>query len=189
MIVIKKNSRISAKILKTEGLGKEQIRIYETYKNTVMTQGRHIYANAYDMAKATMCEYSQSDHVLPHYKCVLRCYAQCPGINIPDQEADYKHPNPNPSIRFQIYHLIASCKKHGRLTLTDKKGCCEFQQDTALGKSTKIYTRKELVMMETTISNFHTSFFIPEMQKFAFHIPYVKILGTNHCGDSSSNRI
>ena len=34
--------------------GKEN-RIYETYKNTVMPHGRHIYAKAYEMAKATMC--------------------------------------------------------------------------------------------------------------------------------------
>ena len=38
-------------------------------------------------------------------------------------------------------------------------------------------TRKELVMMETTISNFHTSFYIPETQKLAFHIKHVQILG------------
>ena len=35
-------------------------------------------------------------------------------------------------------------------------------------------------MMETTISNFHTIFYIPEIQKLAFHIPQVQILGTNH---------
>ena len=29
--------------------------IHETYKNTVMPHGRHIYAKAYDMAKATIC--------------------------------------------------------------------------------------------------------------------------------------
>ena len=39
-------------------------------------------------------------------------------------------------------------------------------------------------MMETTISNFHTSFFIPEIQKLAFHVPLVQILGTNNCGES-----
>ena len=39
-------------------------------------------------------------------------------------------------------------------------------------------------MMETTISNFNTSFYIPEIQKLAFHIPNVQILGTNHCDDS-----
>ena len=39
-------------------------------------------------------------------------------------------------------------------------------------------------MIETTISNFHTSFDIPEIQKLAFHIPHIQILGTNQCGDS-----
>ena len=39
-------------------------------------------------------------------------------------------------------------------------------------------------MMETTISNFHTSFYIPEIQKLAFHITHVQILVMNHCGES-----
>ena len=55
---------------KTEGLG-EKNRIYETYKNTVMPHGRNINAKAYDMEKATMCAYSQSDHALLHWKGVL----------------------------------------------------------------------------------------------------------------------
>ena len=40
--------------------------IYETYKNTVMPHGRHIYAKSYYISKATMCAYPQSDHALPH---------------------------------------------------------------------------------------------------------------------------
>ena len=36
--------------------------MYEAYKNTVMQHGRHIYAKASDMAKATMCKYPQSVH-------------------------------------------------------------------------------------------------------------------------------
>ena len=52
-----KNSRISSKIIKTEGLGKKNIRIYETYKNKVMPHGRHIYAKSCNTAKATMCAY------------------------------------------------------------------------------------------------------------------------------------
>ena len=39
-------------------------------------------------------------------------------------------------------------------------------------------------MMEITISNFRQSLYIPEIQKFAFHIPHVQILGKNHCGES-----
>ena len=83
-------------MLKTEGLGKKKIRIYETYKNTVMPHGHHIYAKAYDMTKETICVNSQSDNALSHWKCVLRYCAQCTSINITDQETDDKHPNPNP---------------------------------------------------------------------------------------------
>ena len=36
--------------------------------------------------------------------------------------------------------------------------------------------------METTISDFHASFYIPSIQKLAFHLPHVCILVTNHCG-------
>ena len=32
-------------------------RIYETYTNTVIPHGHHIYAKSYDMAKAKMCAY------------------------------------------------------------------------------------------------------------------------------------
>ena len=38
-------------------------------------------------------------------------------------------------------------------------------------------------MMETTLYNFHTSFYIPKIQKLAFHIPHVQILRTNNCGE------
>ena len=37
--------------------------------------------------------------------------------------------------------------------------------------------------METTISDFYTSFYITAIQKLAFHLPHVRILGTNHCGE------
>ena len=46
--------------------------IYETYKNTVMPHGRHIYAKSCDMVKSAIFTYPQYDHALPHWKCVLR---------------------------------------------------------------------------------------------------------------------
>ena len=57
------------------------------------------------------------------------------------------------------------------------------KQESSSDNSTKVYTRKELVMMETTISNFHTRFYIPSIQKLDFHLRHVHILGTNHCGE------
>ena len=68
--------------------GEKSIHKYETNKNSVISHGRHIYAKTSDMAQDTMCSYRQSDHVLPYCKFVLRCCADCPCINIPDQETD-----------------------------------------------------------------------------------------------------
>ena len=57
------------------------------------------------------------------------------------------------------------------------------EQESLPDSSTRIYTRKELVIMETTISGFHTSFYISDIQKMDFHLLHVHILGTNHCGE------
>ena len=148
-----------------------------------MPHGSHIYAKAPDMENATMCTYPQSDHALTHWKCVLRCCADCPCVNITDQETTKKPDKKTPSIRFHIYHIIGSCTDHGRIPLKDNKICYMCEQESLPDKYTKIYTRTELVMMETTISDFRTSFYIPAIQNLAFRLPYVRILVTNHCGE------
>ena len=163
--------------------GEKSHHIYTTYKNTVMPHGCHIYAKVSDMEKATMCTYPNSDRALPHWKCVLRFCAGCPCINIPDQETTKQHEETTPSIMFHIYHIIGRCAIYGILLLKDKNICSMCKQESSAHKSTKIYTRKELVMMETTISAFHTSFYIPAIHKLDFHLPHVCILGTNHCGE------
>ena len=66
--------------------GEKAYHIYTTYKNTVMPHGSHIYAKASDIGNATILTYPKSNHALPHWKCVLRCCADCPCINLPDQE-------------------------------------------------------------------------------------------------------
>ena len=76
--------------------GEKEHHIYETYINTVITHGRHIYAKASDTENATMCTYTHPDHALPQWKCVLRCCAECPYINIPDQETKKKHEEKKP---------------------------------------------------------------------------------------------
>ena len=147
-----------------------------------MPHGRHIYAKAYDMAKAEICKYLQSDNGLPHLKFVLRCCAHCPSVNLPDQGTDKKHEETTPSIRFLIYHIIARCTARGIIPLKDMKICYMCKQESSSNELRKIYTRKGLVMMETTISNFCTSFYIPAIQNLAFFLPHVRILGTNCCG-------
>ena len=80
--------------------GEKAHQIYTTYKNTVMPHGSHIYAIASDMENPTMCAYPQSENSLPHWKCVLRCCADCPCINIPDQETTKKMTKQHPQLGF-----------------------------------------------------------------------------------------
>ena len=128
-----------------------------------MPHRHHIYAKSSDMTKATKFAYPQSDHELPYCKYLLQCCAKFPCVNIPDQETDNQYSNTTPSIRFHIYHLISRCKAHGRILLKDNNICRMCKHYCVSEKSTNIYTRKELVMIETTIFNFHTSFYIIEI--------------------------
>ena len=72
-------------------------------------------------------------------------------------------------------------------SVNSQKYCHKCKEDSASEQFSKVYTIKSLVMMETTIYNYHTSFFIPSIQKLAFHIPHVQIMVTYHCGDSRWN--
>ena len=38
------------------------------------------------------------------------------------------------------------------------------------------------MVLETSITEFHENYYIPEIQKLAFHLPHVRILVTHHCG-------
>ena len=141
--------------------------LFETCKNFVMPDGRYIDATTAVMAMATMCSYPPSKHALPHCKCVLRCCYNCPRIDLPVQESDTRFSNASP------YHLIAQCIVHGRRSLDEKKICCLCFQDPSNVIPAKLYTRKELVLMETSIADFHKNFYIPAIKK-ARITPYTR---------------
>ena len=88
-----------------------------------MPYGRHIYSKSSDMGNAIMFTYTHDDNALPHWKCVLRCCADCPCITLHNQETYKNHEETTPSIRFPIHHVIGRCTAHGRNTLKDKKIC------------------------------------------------------------------
>ena len=65
-----------------------------------MPHGHNMYAKEYDVEKSTMCTYPQSDHALPHWKCILLCCAECPYINFPDQRSDKNIIKQHPQLGF-----------------------------------------------------------------------------------------
>ena len=60
----------------------------------------------------------------------------------------------HPQLGFTFYHIIGRCTAHGRIPLKEKKIYYMYEQESLPDSSTKIYTRKESIMMETTISDF-----------------------------------
>ena len=114
-----------------------------------MPHGHHIYTKAYEMTKATTCAYPRSDHDFPHCKFVLRFCTNFPCINILDQETDNRNSGTTPSIWFHICHIIASWNAHSIIPMKDNKICCKCKQESSSDESTKIYTRKYIVMIKT----------------------------------------
>ena len=57
-------------------------RLFKTYKNSVMPHVNHMFQIASDISVSTMCAYPSSNCALPRWKCVLRCCAQFPQIDI-----------------------------------------------------------------------------------------------------------
>ena len=150
-----------------------------------MLYGNHIYATAADIDMSTMCSYPPSQHSLPHRKCVLLCCNNFKHIAFPYQKSDMHQSITPTSLHFHIYHWIADCTVQGQSQISEKKIrvlCLQYQYTVT---PENIYTRKELVMRETSITKFHTSFYILTIKKLVFHRPQIIILGTNHCGNTS----
>ena len=73
---------------------------------------------------------------------------------------------------------------HGRRPLDEKKIYSLRLKDPANVSPAENYTRKERVVMETYITDFHTSLYIPKIKKLVFHLPLLCILVTDHCGNT-----
>ena len=66
----------------------------------------------------------------------------------------------------------------------ENKQCqlCEDYYDSIV--TTKLYTQKELVMMETSIVDCHQHFYITTIQKLELHLTHIHIIGTHTCGNT-----
>ena len=97
--------------------------IYETYKNTVMPHGRHIYSKSSDISHVKMCTYPQSDHALPQWKFVLRCCFECTYINLPCQETYKNMKKQHPQLGFTFITSLNVILPNGRIPFKDKTIC------------------------------------------------------------------
>ena len=56
--------------------------------------------------------------------------------------------------------------------------CSTYISSVKLGK---LYTRKDLVLLETLISEFHDKYNTPEIKKLEYHFPHVCTLVMHNC--------
>ena len=67
-----------------------------------MARGKHVFKTASTVAMATMFSYPTSKYALLHWKCVFRCCAYCPCIDILSPESDQHNSNVIPTISFCV---------------------------------------------------------------------------------------
>ena len=114
-----------------------------------MLHGKNMFQTSYDMTISTMCAYSSSKYTLPHCKCVLRFFAQCPNIDLPGLESDHHNSNVSPTIHFLVYQNIACFNVHPRRPFNKKKQCQLYEASTDSILTAKMYTIKYIFMMES----------------------------------------
>ena len=130
----------------------------------VMPHCCHIYQTGSDISMAIMCAYPLPRWSLSQWKYVLCFCADWPRIDLTIQEDNINHSNTCSTVRFYDYHIIALCSAHVICPLNENKVCHLCLNHNYFVPPTKIYTRKYIVMMETSIAYFHTSFYFPEIR-------------------------
>ena len=90
--------------------------------------------------------------------------AQYPRIYFPSPESDQHNSNVSPTIPFHVFQHIERCAVHGRRSFDEKKQCqlCETSSYSIVTE--KLYTRKELVVMDSSTVDFHQDFYITAIQ-------------------------
>lgn len=77
---------------------------------------------------------------------------------------------------------FTKCSKHGLLELNSKT--CQLCETGEEGKKKgKIRTRKHLTSLTRTIGAFIREYYKPALESYAYHLPYVRILSKNGCGN------
>ena len=151
---------------------------WHNYKSQAFKpSGAPLHDTPRDAIKCITC-LPNSESGLPKWKCVLRQCSNCPGYQIPMEETNPE--NPSPRISFHTYQKFTRCSRHGNLEVNSKE-CQQCNDDNLVGKPGKISTRKHLTKKETSIQEFHNQYYLPSLEKYAYHLPHVQVLGKHHC--------
>jgi hypothetical protein len=160
------------------------------YTRLVERDGKPCHATPRDALSSIMCPV-HPELGLPYWRCVLRRCRACPKYTVPDEEKGTS--DTASTINFHVYVPTTSCTKHGVLaTGTEIKVCerCQVLRDAEGNneKLGKVSCRKLLSLLCKPIGTFIEDLYLPALEKYAYHVPHVQILGKNYCGELRQER-
>ena len=153
---------------------------FDRYMCEVMVDNQPLFPKARDVIDSMTCK-AVNNLSLPKWKCIMGRCDICPVPSLPQMELDEN--SPLRTICYCSYKYHVKCKLHGVLmngSVTCDK-CDNEVKSKVLEKPEKIVRRKEITLLESSISSFHKDVYIPMLQKFKYHIAIVSILSKNHC--------
>ena len=84
-------------------------------------------------------------------------------------------------IEYRIYKNIISCSIHGLHPLIEHKKLSEYESYDTLKYNAKISKQQYIILINSSIDDFHKEYYIPLIEKLEFILGNVKLLGTNQC--------
>ena len=149
--------------VKNRRYGEISSRIFETYKNAVRPRFFCIYNTTAYMAMETMCPCTSIYHGLPHWECVLHCCDKCPSISLTGQGGNKDTTNICPTIQFHVYRHVSYCTVHEQRPYHKRTTFSLCSTVTRSDRTIKVYTQKERVLLETSITEFYEKNYIPNI--------------------------
>jgi hypothetical protein len=149
----------------------------QQYLDRVLPGGNELHEKPRHALKEILCP--ELDCGFPHWNCVLRECAHCPKYKVPTNES--AEDENAPSIRFHHYRKATKCSKHGDLEL-NAKYCPSCDAIAEVPRKGKIRTRKYLTLLTRSVGTFFKEFYLPMLEKYAFHYSHIRILSKTGCG-------
>ena len=111
--------------------------------------------------------------------CTLRRCAKCPKYKTNPIEAE--NGDEAETIKCNIYLPVIRCCLHKKILETKECPLCEaLPEGSTKGK---ISVTKELTTVEKKIGDFMSEIYLPMLERYAYHLPHVKLLGKKWCGE------
>jgi len=129
--------------------------------------------------KLLMCSPLETSDNHHKWRCVLRRCNNCPQYEVNEHENGVD--NNAPTINFNFYMSYHKCSLHRLLPIgtTSCNKCNLLPQGAKLGK---VSCTKKLEVLTKPIGIFMQNYYLPMLEKCAYHLPHVVILSGKFCG-------